>query len=876
KPWWEAATFYYSQWMGLDREEWSYFGDVTARPMYARWQHSGVEEDAIYLSWHTNGYNGHNTVVSGTVSYVYNNSSAYYKRTEGSLELQQAVHEELVHDIRTGWEVGWRDLGERQLDLGEVRMLWDYDPANRMPGVLLEIGYHDNVHDANALKEPRFNRLAARAVYQGVVAYFEEQGSVDLVTAPEPPERLRVQNVGGGGVRIAWQLSLTDTVGLRGEAATGYRVYTSTDGFGWGAPLAVTGTEVTLTGFAPGETCYIRLRAINDGGQSLPTEVLGARVGDYAPLLIVNGFDKMNRFDLVPEIDPTEGYNLRLWMEQINSRDYVVQHGAATPAHYAWDSAGNEVVAAGEVVLGDYALVDWLLGEESLEEDGTLNAAERAALTEFVGAGGALLISGSELAWDLVAQGRDPAFMSDTLHAGYVADDADTHTVAPAAGGIFAGLAAFSFDAPGEYNVDYPDVLTATAGATVTLHYADDVGKPAAVQYADGCARTLLLGFPFEVIRPAARGDVMARALDFLDECLVAPLRAVITAPDEGSYLNATPVFTGTAMGEGLRRVEVQAANGGTGSYWDGGDWITSTTWLTATGTATWSYTLPALPDGDYLLRARAVATETGESAQVQFMLDTVAPLTPTVLTPTQGLTLTTWQVELRWLAPADVGSPLSYQVAVDGVTCTVVSTVHPILLGAGPHCWRVRAVDAAGNIGPWTAEAHFTVELREVFLPLVLRNYAGATPPACETFLAESFESAGGGDWLLNAAKRVTEPVYAGDWAMRVGIPPGETGSDYSSIRRELTFPANATITLHYHVYPLIENDDSEDYHYVGPAGGLEITRSDSRSWEERSMDLTAYAGEEITLYFGVFNDGDENVASLTVDEIIIEVCYH
>ncbi|MEA3309296.1 MAG: N-acetylmuramoyl-L-alanine amidase, partial [Chloroflexota bacterium] len=248
KPWWEAATFYYSQWMGLAREEWLYFSDVTARPMYARWQHRGVEEDAIYLSWHTNGYNGHNTVVSGTVSYVYNNSSEYYKRTEGSLELQQAVHEELVHDIRTGWEVGWRDLGERQLNLGEVRMLWDDDPANRMPGVLLEIGYHDNVHDANALKEPRFNRLAARAVYQGVVAYFEEQGSVDLVTAPEPPERLRVQNVGGGGVRIAWQPSLTDTVGLRGEAATGYRVYTSTDGFGWGAPLAVTGTEVTLTG----------------------------------------------------------------------------------------------------------------------------------------------------------------------------------------------------------------------------------------------------------------------------------------------------------------------------------------------------------------------------------------------------------------------------------------------------------------------------------------------------------------------------------------------------------------------------------------------------------------------------------------------------
>ncbi|MCD4738924.1 MAG: hypothetical protein K8R89_06660, partial [Anaerolineae bacterium] len=734
--------------------------------------------------------------------------------------------------------------------------------------------YHDNVHDANALKEPRFNQLAARAVCQGVVTYFEEQGSVDLVTAPEPPARLRVQNVGGGGVRIAWQPPLTDTVGLRGEAATGYRVYTSTGGFGWGAPLAVTGTAVTLTGFEAGETCYVRVRAINDGGQSLPTEVLGARVGNYAPLLIVNGFDKLSRFDLVQEIDPTEGYNLRLWMEQINRRDYVVQHGAATPAHYAWDSASNEAVAAGEVALGDYALVNWLLGEESLEEDGTLNTVERAAVAEFVSAGGALLISGSELAWDLVAQGRDPGFMSSTLHAGYVADNDGTYMVTPAAGGIFAGLAAFFFDAPGEYDVDHPDVLAAITGATASLYYDGDATRPAAVQYADGCERTLLLGFPFEVIRPAARGDVMARALDFLDECLVVPLRAAITAPDEGSYLNAPPAFAGVATGEGLRRVEVQAANVGAGSYWDGGGWVTSATWLPATGTATWSYTLPALPDGDYLLRARAVATETGESAQVQFMLDTVAPLTPTVLTPMQGLTLTTWQVELRWLSPADVGSPLSYQVVVDGVTCTVVSTAHLTHLEAGAHRWRVRAVDAAGNFGPWTAEAHFTIELSEVFLPLVLRNYTGATPFVCEIVLAESFESAES-DWLLNAATRVTAPVYAGTWAMRVGVLPGETGSNYSSIRREITFPANATaITLRYHVYPIIENDDSEDYHYVGPAGGLEITRSDSRSWEERSMDLTVYAGEEITLYFGAFNDGDENSASLTVDEVSVEVC--
>ena len=518
KPWWEVATFYYSQWMGLDRADWPYFNDVVARPMYARWQHAGVAEDAVYLSWHTNGYNGHNDVISGTVSYVHNGET--YPRTAGSLELQNAVHTELLRDIRAGWESDWPDLNQRQLNLGEMRMLWDDDPARRLPGTLVEIAYHDNVHDANALKDPRFNQLAARAIYQGILHYFETQNGVDLVESPEPPTHLRVQNLGGDAVRVAWNPSPTDTVGLRGAPATGYRVYTSPDGFAWGQPLAVTDSQATLTGFSTGETLYVRVTATNDGGKSFPTEVLGTRVGAMPPLLIVNGFDKCNRFGLVQEIDPVEGYNLRMWLRQINSRAYVVHHGAAVPISYTWDSASNEAIAAGLISLSSYSLVDWVLGEESTEEDGTLNATEQAALTDFVQHGGALLISGSELLWDLVEQGHGLTFAAETLHTGYTADDAATYHVTPAETGAFAGGEAFYFDAPGEYDADSPDVPTPLAGAQAALYYDGQTDGVAAVQHANGCTRTLVLGFPFEAIRPAARPTVMARALDFLAACL--------------------------------------------------------------------------------------------------------------------------------------------------------------------------------------------------------------------------------------------------------------------------------------------------------------------------------------------------------------------
>ena len=376
RPWWEMAAFYYSQWMGVNYDDWEGFNDVTARPMYARWNHAGSGEDALYLSWHTNGYTG---TTRGTESYVHNGDT--YSRTLGSLELQSAVHTELLHDIRAGWDAAWVDRGRRQADLGELRMLWDDVPATQMPGVLLEIAFHDNPEDARALKDPRFNQLAARAVYQGIVRYFEQRDAADLVTLPEPPTHLRVQNLGGGALRVAWQPSPTDGVGLRGEAATGYRVYTSPDGFAWGAPVAVAGTSTTVTGLAVGQTLYVRVTATNDGGESFPTEVLGARVGDHPLLLIVNGFDRLHADEIVIQVDPVEGPNARMWVDRMNSRDYVVRHGEAVPAAYAWDSSSNEAVRDGLVSLQDTLLVDWLLGEEATLVDGTLNAAERAVLT---------------------------------------------------------------------------------------------------------------------------------------------------------------------------------------------------------------------------------------------------------------------------------------------------------------------------------------------------------------------------------------------------------------------------------------------------------------------------------------------------------------
>jgi N-acetylmuramoyl-L-alanine amidase len=144
------------------------YGDVTARPIYARREHAGTGDDAVYVSWHTNGYDG---TARGTETYAHSGESL--PRTQGSITLCHTIHTEVVHDIRAGWDSLWTDRGEKTRNLGELRLLWDSDPDTRMPGALIEIAFHDNPADAAALKEPAFQLLAARAVYQGIVKYFK-------------------------------------------------------------------------------------------------------------------------------------------------------------------------------------------------------------------------------------------------------------------------------------------------------------------------------------------------------------------------------------------------------------------------------------------------------------------------------------------------------------------------------------------------------------------------------------------------------------------------------------------------------------------------------------------------------------------------------
>jgi hypothetical protein len=309
---------------------------------------------------------------------------------------------------------------------------------------------------------------------------------------------------------LSWEPPPAFAFGTAAGAAERYRVYLSADGFAWDDGRDTLSPTLALTGLPPGEVIYARVTALNAGGESFPTPVLAARIGDAPRALVVHGFDSLDASMRVPGNGVT-----RMIVSRMNRLNYAVEHARALSEPF--DSAQREAVASGAVALGAYRLVDWQAGQQSVA-DGVLGASERDALQAFVaGSGRVLLVSGANVAAYLAQEA--PAFLAQALGAGFAADAASTRGVCVAVPGLFGALSPFELDdgAGGVYAARSLDVLAAMPGSEVALAYGPDAA--AGLRYRlPGGAQAILLAFPFETVQPeAVRQALMARVVALLD-----------------------------------------------------------------------------------------------------------------------------------------------------------------------------------------------------------------------------------------------------------------------------------------------------------------------------------------------------------------------
>ena len=523
RPRWEECSRYHSQFQGApssvynnstndDRSD-----DVGNRSRYSAWQNE-VGEDAVFFSWHSNAP----SPARGTSTWVYGpnppNGQTIFTGVEGSDALAQAVHTEVIDDIRSEWDPEWKDRGVLSAWFGELNP----NSNPEMPATLIEAAFHDTEADANFLAEPRFRRTVARAVYHGIVRYFAQRDGQEPVYAPEPPVHFQVFGNPDGTVTATWEPAET------GHAPTAYRIWTSDDGFGFQLKDTSTEPSIALTDTTVGQPLALYVTATNAGGESFPTSTLSVLPSCNARTdraLIVQGFTRLDRFGL--PVEDLSAYGLgnvvRFDADRVNTFDYSKSHGAAlAAAGIPFDAAEASAVEAGLVPLPGYHFVDWILGEESTENE-TFSAVEQEWVAQYLDGGGKLLVSGSEIAWDLDFKGTDSdrAFAQSYLHVAMLADDAETNALANN----------ISFDEG--YAVDYPDLLLPQAGAEALWHYDND--GVAAVSWL-GDFGVVTAGFPLETVSTAeARNTLMAQVRDTLAVNTSVDLCTVPPAPDTGS-----------------------------------------------------------------------------------------------------------------------------------------------------------------------------------------------------------------------------------------------------------------------------------------------------------------------------------------------------
>jgi hypothetical protein len=368
-------------------------------------------------------------------------------------------------------------------------------------------------------------------------------------------------------------------------------------------------------------------------------------VGRRAPILIVNGFDRIERTGdatVLYNNPANDGVTPRVRLRYQNTRDYVAQFAEAIESHnlaLGYETAQNEQVAGGTVNLANYHTVLWISGEESTA-DQTFTSTERSLLTTFLNNGGKLFVSGAELGFHLDGGGADAGFYNNLLRADYVTDDANSYSTAGVAGSIFNGLTAVNFDngastngSPFTYDVDTPDVIAPANGSTAALTYS--TGGTAAVQYSLGNTRLVNMGFPFETITNAAkRNQVMAAVLAYFGtnstfQSATPGTPDLLAASDTGNLSTDDVTNRNNSAGKTLQFSVGSTVAGATVTLYSGATVIGSalatgtTTIVTTNGTA-------VLADGVRSITARQTesggAAESANSNALSLTVDTAAP----------------------------------------------------------------------------------------------------------------------------------------------------------------------------------------------------------------------------------------------------------
>jgi hypothetical protein len=140
---------------------------------------------------------------------------------------------------------------------------------------------------------------------------------------------------------------------------------------------------------------------------------------------------------------------------------------------------------------------------------------------------------------------------------------------------------------------------------------------------------------------------------------------------------------------------------------------------------------------------------------------------------------------------------------------------------------------------------------------------------------------------WYINPttylASYATEHVHEGQWAMRAGIAWGSDIYSFSSFQQTLTLPqldSDDRMYLSFWYYRMT-GDNTGDRQYVlimrSPDDFVYVMYNElgnEQQWLRwYDWSLKPWAGQTVTIRFGVLNDGDGKLTAMYIDDVKVNV---
>ena len=427
-----------------------------------------------------------------------------------------------------------------------------------VPSSILETLSHQNFGDMRYGQDPNFRFFLARSIYKTILKYITRQHDKDYAVVPLAPDNFHIEfTKKEGEVRISWQ-GLIDGQ-EKTSAPTGYVLYIAQGDNDFDNGTSLKGTSCTMR-LLPNVLYNFKVTAVNEGGQSFPTETLSAYYNPKASkrILVVNGFHRLSSpaistegqgFDL--DADPGITYGRTAgWLgrqqvfdiEQIgvvdstglgfstdelagtfiagNDFNYTSAHARAImyDNRFSIVSCSAQAVENNSIDLSSYDVVDLILGLEkndghSLVEYKTFRPSLQKTLRAFTSQGGHLLVSGSFVGSDQRSE-EDAAILSDLLKC-YCAGI--YKTASSSINGLGLEFDFYHQLNERHYAATQTDIMMPTSGlAFPAMVYAAD-GTSAAVAYQGSDYHAFTMGFPFECITDKQKqARIMKGILSFL------------------------------------------------------------------------------------------------------------------------------------------------------------------------------------------------------------------------------------------------------------------------------------------------------------------------------------------------------------------------